>query len=129
MKSDTATVEKAVSLLEPGGRLQIGDQFLHVDLPRERARFPYLPRVLETCRRLGLERYCQCDISRAAYRMTSSCLAELRRRRAELIAAHSQRRPEIGKDIDDMLSCGTLEYDAYRAGHLSYQILTFDRPA
>jgi hypothetical protein len=40
----------------------------------------------------------------------------------------SARWPEIQRDIDDMLNCGTLEHDAWRQGYLSYQLLTFDRP-
>jgi SAM-dependent methyltransferase len=122
-----ATLQRAHQALRLGGRLHIGDQFLHVDLPRAQARFPYLPRVLDICRELGLERHSACDVSRAAYRMTGRCLEVLRERADELVAAHGARRPEIRKDIDDMLACGTLEYDAYRDGHLSYQLLCFDK--
>jgi len=122
-----ATLARAHRALRPGGRLHLGDQFLHVDLPRAQGRFHYLPRVLETCQELGFERHTQCDVSRGAYRMTGRCLEVLRARRDELIAAHSARRPEIQKDVDDMLQCGTLEYDAYRQGYLSYQLLAFDK--
>lgn len=122
-----ATLTKAHRALRPGGRLHIGDQFLHVDLPRQQARFHYLPAVLETAKSLGLQLRTQCDVSRAAYRMTGRCLEVLRENAGRWVAQHSARRPEIGKDIDDMLNCGSLEYDAYQQGYLSYQLLTFDR--
>ncbi|MFO1077878.1 MAG: class I SAM-dependent methyltransferase, partial [Planctomycetota bacterium] len=122
-----AALERAHAALRPGGRLHIGDQFLHVDVPREQGRFHFLPRVLETCKRLGLELHTQCNVSRAAYRMTGRCLEVLRQRADELVAAHSAARPGIAQDVADMLNCGTLEYDAYKQGYLSYQLLTFDR--
>jgi SAM-dependent methyltransferase len=122
-----ATLRRAHEALRPGGRLHVADQFLHVDRPRAEARFPFLPRVLAIARELGLELRSQCDISRAAYRMTGRCLEVLRERRAAMIAAHGARRPEIARDIDDMLACGSLEYDAWRAGYLGYQVLCFDK--
>ncbi len=124
-----ATIERAAKALRYGGRLHIGDQFLHVDVPRAQGRFHFLPRVLQAAKDLGFELHTSCDVSRAAYRMTGRCLEILRERAAEWTAAHSARRPEIGKDIADMLNCGTLEYDAWRAGYLSYQLLTFDKVA
>lgn len=74
-----------------------------------------------------MEVHTQCDVSRAAYRMTGRCLEVLRENAAAWTAQYSARRPEIGKDIQDMLNCGTLEYDAYRDGYLCYQLLTFDK--
>lgn len=122
------TLTRAHAALQPGGRLHIGDQFLHVDLPRQQARFHFLPQVLAIAKELGFELHTQCDVSRAAYRMTGRCLEVLAQRRDEWIRQFSARRPEIQRDIDDMLNCGTLEYDAWRQGYLSYQLLTFDRP-
>ena len=33
------------------------------------------------------------------------------------------------KDINDMLTCGTLEWDAFVDGHLSYELMSFERVA
>jgi SAM-dependent methyltransferase len=118
---------KAYAALRPGGRLHIGDQFLHVDVPREQGRFHYLPRVLGIAKELGFHIHTQCNVSRAAYRMTGRCLEVLRERADALVAEHQAMRPEIRKDIDDMLQCGTLEHDAYVQGYLSYQLMTFDK--
>lgn len=123
------TLRRAHAALRPGGRLHIGDQFLHVDLPREQARFHHLPTVLRLAKELGFELRTKTDVSRAAYRMTGRCLEVLRANRDAWIAAHQQRCPSIQKDIDDMLNCGTLEWDAYQDGYLSYQLLAFDRVA
>lgn len=123
------TLRRAHAALRLGGRLHIGDQFLHVDLPRQQARFHHLPSVLQLAKDLGFELRTQVDVSRAAYRMTGRCLEVLRERRDAWIAAHAARRPSIAKDIDDMLNCGTLEWDAFRQGYLSYQLLAFDRIA
>lgn len=120
------TLTKAHQALRPGGRLHIGDQFLHVDLPRQQARFHYLPAVLQIAKSLGLQLRTQCDVSRAAYRMTGRCLEVLRENAGRWVAQYTARRPEIGKDIDDMLNAGSLEYEAYQQGYLSYQLLTFD---
>jgi SAM-dependent methyltransferase len=121
------TLRRAHAALRPGGRLHIGDQFLHVDVPREQGRFHYLPRVLNTARELGLELRTKCDVSRAAYRMTGRCLEVLREHKDEWIAAHEGKVASIRQDIDDMLNCGTLEWDAYVDGHLSYELMAFER--
>jgi SAM-dependent methyltransferase len=122
------TLAKAHAALRPGGRLHIGDQFLHVDLPREQARFHHLPRVLAEARRLGFVLRTQCDVTRAASCMTRSLLGALDRRGPGLIAAHAAKKPEIERDVADMLRCGRLELSAFDGGELSYQLLVFDRP-
>jgi len=106
------TLQRAHMALRPGGRLHIGDQFLHVDVPRAQGRFHFLPRVLEAAKALGFE---------------LRCLEVLREHAGEWTAAYSAQRPSIGKDIADMLQCGTLEYDAWKQGYLSYQLLAFDK--
>lgn len=121
------TLAKAHAALRPGGRLHIGDQFLHVDLPREQVRFHYLPRVLQHARELGFELRSQCDVSRAARCMTRRVLEVLKQRRDELVRAHGAARPGIQQDVDDMLRCGRLELEAFEGGALSYVLLTFDR--
>jgi hypothetical protein len=66
-------------------------------------------------------------VSRAAYRMTGRCLEVLREHKDEWIAAHEGKVASIRQDIDDMLNCGTLEWDAYVDGHLSYELMAFER--
>lgn len=121
------TLQKAHAALRPGGRLHIGDQFLHVDLPREQARFHYLPRVLEHARELGLELRSQCDVSRAARCMTRRLLEVLEQRGDDLVREHAARKPTIRQDVDDMLRCGRLELDAFEGGAMSYVLLSFDK--
>jgi len=121
------TLERAREAVRIGGRLHIGDQFLHVDLPRERARFHYQPTVLRIAKELGFEMRTRCDVSRAAYRMTGRCLEVLRERKDEWITMHEAQVPSIRQDIDDMLNCGTLEWDAYIDGHLTYELMAFER--
>lgn len=121
------TLSRARNAVRVGGRLHIGDQFLHVDLPREQGRFHYLPSVLQTAKNLGFELRTKCDVSRAAYRMTGRCLEVLRENKDQWITEHAAKIPSIEKDIDDMLNCGTLEWDAYVGGHLSYELMAFER--
>jgi cyclopropane fatty-acyl-phospholipid synthase-like methyltransferase len=121
------TLTRAFAALRPGGRLHLGDQFLHVDLPRQQARFPPLQTVLRLAKEIGFELRSSVDVSRAAYRMTGRCLEVLRARQHEWIAAHGARCATIRQDIHDMLNCGTLEYDAYVQGYLGYHLLAFDR--
>ena len=122
-----ATLAKAHAALCPGGRLHIADQFLHIDLPRAQGRFHHLPAVQQTARELGFVVRTQCDVSRAAYAMTRRCLDVLRQRRDRFVAEHAAKKPEIARDIDDMLQCGNLEFEAFEQGYLSYQLLAFDR--
>lgn len=122
------TLAKAHAALRPGGRLHIGDQFLHVDLPREQARFHHLPQVLQAAADLGFRLRTRCDVSRAALCTTRRLLEVLEQRAPAMVAEHAARKPEIRGDIDDMLRCGRLELDAFEGGDLSYQLLTFDRP-
>jgi len=121
------TIQRAHAALRQGGRLHIGDQFLHVDVPREQGRFHFLPRVLRAAKEIGFELRTKCTVSRAAYRMTSRCLEILKENKDRWIEQHEARAPTIRKDIDDMLNCGTLEWDAFVAGHLSYELMAFEK--
>jgi SAM-dependent methyltransferase len=122
-----STISRARNAVRIGGRLHVGDQFLHVDLPREQGRFHFLPSVLKIAKDLGFELRTKCDVSRAAYRMTGRCLEVLRENKDKWIAEHAAKIPSIEKDVNDMLNCGTLEWDAYVGGHLSYELMAFER--
>ena len=59
--------------------------------------------------------------------MTGRCLEVLKENKDRWIAEYEARVPSIRQDIDDMLNCGTLEWDAYVAGHLTYELMAFER--
>ena len=82
---------------------------------------------MRIAKELGFELRTKCDVSRAAYRMTGRCLEVLRENKDQWIADYSAKIPSIEKDINDMLNCGTIEWDAYVDGHLSYELMAFER--
>lgn len=121
------TLQKAWQALRPGGRLHIGDQFLRLDLPREQARFHYLPQVLQFAHEVGFELRTSCDVTRAAGCTTRRLLQVLAQKKDALIAEHQAQKPSIAQDVHDMLTCGGHELDAFDGGQLRYMLLCFDR--
>ena len=121
-------LEKVFALIESGGRLVIGDQFLNERRPREAVRFHFIDDVLKAAAAAGFRVATTCDISAGALPTTRRMLGELRQKAGDFVAADSKRRPEIQKDIDAMLYWGSQELRAFEGGLLSCRILVFDRP-
>lgn len=121
------TLKKAFDSLKPGGRLHIADQFLEEARPRSAVRFHHFAGFSESARACGFTLRTMCDVSRAALVTTSRMLEELKAKAAEFVATYSARRPEIEKDIDDMLYWGGQELGAFEGGLLSYKLVVLDR--
>lgn len=123
-----ATLRQAVSFLRPGGRLQIGDQFLTVDVSREVGRFHYLPRIQGALKEAGLREHSSFDVSGAALHTNPRMLTKLKAAAPELVAQYKAQKPDIETDVHNMLTCAQQEWDATVAGHLRYVLMTYDVP-